>query len=102
MTNIPGLKKLRIYINLTNYTEHEHTSYSIKQRLRNRVKLMYCNKMIDKYKHLLIPITLIARIHRRQIGIDTPKLIASVVESKERSLRKGCLHFRLKRKKNII
>lgn len=59
---------------------------------------MYCNKMIYKYEHLLIPITLSAKIHRRQIGIDTPKLIASVVESKERSLRKGCLHFRLKKK----
>lgn len=59
---------------------------------------MYCHKVKDKYEHSLIPITLSARIHRRQIGIDTPKLIASVLESKECSLRKDCLQFRLKKK----
>lgn len=96
MTDIPGLKKLSIYINLTNYTEHKNTFYSIKQRLRNRVKLIYCNKMIDKYEHSLIPITLSARMHRRHIGINTPKMIASVVESKECSLRKGCLQIKEK------
>lgn len=55
---------------------------------------MYCNKMTDKYIHSLL-ITQNAAIHRRHIGIDTPKLIASVEASKECSLRKGCLHIGL-------
>lgn len=41
-------------------------------------------------------ITQNARILRRHKGIDTPKLIATVVTSVEGSLRKGCLQFRIK------
>lgn len=41
-------------------------------------------------------ITQNARILRRHIGTDTPKLIATVVTSVEGSLRKGCLQFWIK------
>lgn len=51
--------------------------------------------MIDKYIHSLM-ITQNARTLRRHIGINTPKLIATVVTSVEGSLRKGCLQFWIK------
>lgn len=91
----PWFKKLSIYINFTNYTEHK---YLIKQRLRNRVKLIQCNKTFNKYMYInsLIPITVSPRMHRRYIGIDTPKMIGRV-SSFEVLLCKGCLQFRLKK-----
>lgn len=88
----PWFKKLSIYINFTNNTEHK---YLIKQRQRNRVKLIQCNKTFDKYMyiHSLIPITVSPRMHT---GINTPKMIGRV-SSFEVLLCKGCLQFRLKK-----
>lgn len=88
----PWFKKLSIYINFTNYTEHK---YLIKQCKRNRVKLIQCNKTFDKYMyiHSLIPITVSPRMHT---GINTPKMIGRV-SSFEGLLCIGCLQFRLKK-----
>lgn len=47
-------------------------------------------------------ITQNATMLRRHIGIDTPKLIATVVTSVEGSLRKGCLQFWIKEISNNL
>lgn len=96
MIDIYGLKKLSIYINLMNYIEYKNMFNLIKQCLRNRVKLIYCNKMIDKYEYLFILIMLSVRMYRRYIGINIFKMIVSVVELKECLFWKGCLQIKEK------